>query len=126
MDCQVGAREAAAAWLRQTPVSTSFAVSDAGLVPARAGGRTAVDAFFLNEPLIQRTGRMSPERRADLVHDRRPDVLVLSSRDDRRFRPLYPTERAIRDHPGMADYRLAYVARGRSGSCGYALMLFRR
>jgi arabinofuranosyltransferase len=126
MDCRVGAREAAAAWLRRTPLSTTFAVSDAGLVPARSGGRTAVDNFFLNEPLIQETGRLTPGQRADLVHSRRPDVIVLISRDDRRFRPAYPTERALHEHPGMAAYQLASVARGRSGPCGYNLMLFRR
>ena len=126
MDCRVGAREAALEWLRQTPPGTSFAISDAGLVPARAGGRTAIDNFFLNEPLIQETGRMSPARRADLVHDRDPDVIVLSSRDDRRFVPTYPTERAIHDHPDMAGYRLAGMAEGRGASCRYHLMLFQR
>jgi arabinofuranosyltransferase len=126
MACSVGAREAAAAWLRRTPASTTFAVSDAGLVPARAGGRTAVDAFFLNEPLIQRTGRLSPERRADLVHERAPDVLVLASRDADRFAPMYPTDEAVHAHPGMAHYRLAHVAEGRGASCGYALLMFRR
>lgn len=124
-DCPVGAREAAVDWLRQTPEDTSFAVSDAGLVPARAG-RTAVDNFFLNEPLIQETGRLPPERRADLVHARDPDVIVLASRDAVRFEPVYPTERAIHAHPGMADYRLVHVAEGRGASCRYHLMLFRR
>ncbi len=124
-DCSVGAREAAAARLRQTPAGTTFAITDAGLVPARAG-RTAVDAFFLNEPLIQRTGRLSPEERADLVHGRDPDVLVLSSREDRRFVPTYPTERAIADHPAMAGYRLAHVAEGSGASCRYHLWLFER
>jgi arabinofuranosyltransferase len=125
-DCRVGAREAALAWLGTTPPETSFAISDAGLVPARAGGRSVVDNFFLNEPLIQETGRMSPRERADLVHERAPDVLVLSSRDAGRFVGYYPTERAIHEHPGMTDYRLAHVASGSGAGCDYHLMVFRR
>jgi hypothetical protein len=123
--CSVGAREAAVDWLRRTPEGTSFAIADAGLVPARAG-RTAVDSFFLNEPLIQRTGRLSPAERADLVHARDPDVLVLSSRDVGRFVPTWTTEQAIHDHPDMAAYRLAHVAEGRGAACRYHLMLFTR
>jgi arabinofuranosyltransferase len=126
MDCRVGAREEALDWLRTTPPETSFAISDAGLVPARAEGRPAVDNFFLNEPLIQETGRIPFEERADLVHSRAPDVLVLSSRDDDRFVGSYPTEQAIHDHPAMSAYRLAYVASGPGAGCGYHLMLFRR
>ncbi len=126
MDCQAGAREAALTWLRGTPPDTSFAISDAGLVPARAEGRLAVDSFFLNEPLIQETGRMPARKRAGLVHDRAPDVLVLASREPGRFVGHYPTDQAIHDHPAMSRYRLAHVARGRSGSCGYHLLVFRR
>jgi arabinofuranosyltransferase len=126
MDCRVGAREAALDWLRTTPPETSFAISDAGLVPARADGRFVVDNFFLNEPLIQETGRMSPDERADLVHRRAPDVLVLSSRDTRRFVGSYPTEQAIYDHPAMSEYHLAHVAQGQGSSCRYHLMVFRR
>ncbi len=69
---------------------------------------------------------MSPRERADLVHRRAPDVLVLSSRDARRFVGYYPTEQAIYDHPAMSEYRLAYVASGRGASCDYHLMVFRR
>jgi hypothetical protein len=126
MDCRVGAREAAIDWLRTTPPETSFAISDAGLVPARAEGRFVVDNFFLNEPLIQETGRLSPGERADLVHRRAPDVLVLSSRDPARFVGYYPTERAIHGHPSMSEYRLAHVAEGRGAGCSYHLMVFRR
>jgi hypothetical protein len=125
-DCRVGARESALAWLRTTPPDTSFALSDAGLVPARAQGRSVVDNFFLNEPLIQETGRMSPGQRADLVHRRGPDVLVLASRDAERFVGYYPTEQAIHDHPAMSEYHLAHVASGRGASCSYNLMLFER
>jgi hypothetical protein len=124
MDCPVGARESAVDWLLTTPPDTTFAVSDAGLVPARAGGRTAVDNFFLNEPLIQETGRLSPAQRADLVHDRAPDVLLLASRDADRFVGMYPTERAIHGHPAMSAYRLAHVASGRGADCSYHLMIF--
>ena len=123
--CSVGAREAAADWLRRTPAGTSFAIADAGLVPARAG-RTAVDSFFLNEPLIQRTGRLSPARRADLVHARDPDVIVLASREAGRLVPVHPTEQALAEHPDMAGYRLAHVAEGRDPSCRYHLFLFAR
>jgi hypothetical protein len=126
MDCRVGAREAALDWLRTTPPETSFAISDAGLVPARTEGRYVVDNFFLNEPLIQETGRIPFEERADLVHRRAPDVLVLSSRDDERFVGYYPTEQAIHDHPAMSAYRLAHVASGGGAGCSYHLMLFRR
>ncbi|WP_158544450.1 hypothetical protein [Blastococcus sp. TBT05-19] len=124
-DCKGGARESAVDWLRTTPPGTSFAVSDAGLVPARAG-RTVVDNFFLNEPLIQETGRIPFRERADLVHERDPDVLVLVSREAGRFVGLYPTDQAIHDHPDAREYRLAHVASGRGASCGYHLMLFRR
>ncbi len=126
MDCRVGAREGAIAWLRTTPPDTSFAISDAGLVPARAEGRRAVDSFFLNEPLIQETGPMPFDERADLVHRRTPDVMVLLSREAGRFVGTYPTDQAIHDHPGMNRYRLAHVARGGGATCDYHLMLFRR
>ncbi|SOD94548.1 hypothetical protein [Blastococcus haudaquaticus] len=126
MDCRVGARESALDWLRTTPPGTSFAISDAGLVPARAGGRFVVDNFFLNEPLIQETGRIPFRERADLVHDRAPDVLVLSSREPGTFVGYYPTEQAIHDHPAMSAYRLAHVASGGGPGCSYHLMLFRR
>ncbi len=126
MNRRGGARESAEAWLRTTPPGTSFAVSDAGLVPARAGGRLAVDSFLLNEPLIQQTGRMPARVRADIVHDRAPDVLVLASRDPERFVRPYPTDQATHDHRAMSAYRLAHIARGRGPSCGYHLMLFLR
>jgi arabinofuranosyltransferase len=125
MDCRVGARESVLDWLRTTPSTTSFAISDAGLVPARAGQRTVVDNFFLNEPLIQETGKLDFRDRADLVHRRAPDVLVLASRDSRRFVGYYPTEQAIYDHPSMTGYQLAHVGTGQ-GRCDYNLMVFRR
>ncbi len=105
---------------------TSFAVSDAGLLRARAGGRLAVDSFFLDETLIQQTGRMPARVRANIVHDRAPDVLVLVSTDAERFVGVYPTDQAIHDHDSVSRYRLGHVARGKGESCGYHLMLFRR
>jgi len=126
MGCRVAAREDVARWLRtRTPPGTSFAISDAGYVPARAGGRTAIDNFMLNDPLIQRTGPLSPSERADIVHERRPDVLVLASRDPERFDPVYPTERELREHPGAADFSLSHVGSG-DLPCGYHLMVFQR
>jgi arabinofuranosyltransferase len=126
MDCRAGAREEALDWLRTTPAGTSFAISDAGLVPARAQGRTVVDNFFLNEPLIQETGRIEFRERAALVHRRDPDVLVLASRDADRFVGYYPTEQAIYDDPAMSQYHLDFVANGHGAGCNYHLMLFGR
>ena len=89
--CRVAAREQVARWLvRTTPADTVFAVSDAGYVPARAGGRTAIDNFMLNDPVIQRTGPLHFRERADIVHERDPDVLVLVSRDAGHLRPAVP------------------------------------
>jgi arabinofuranosyltransferase len=124
MGCRVAAREDAARWLTATPPDTLFAISDAGYVPARAGGRPAVDSFMLNDPLIQRTGPLTVAERADIVHERRPDVLVLASRDPDRFDPVYPTDRALREHPAAAAFTLRHVATG--GDCGYHLMLLTR
>ncbi|WP_205705898.1 hypothetical protein, partial [Kineococcus indalonis] len=125
-DCKVAARAAMAAWLRTTPDGTVFAVSDAGLVPARAGGRTALDAFLLNDPLLQRTGPLAPAVRARTVLRRRPDVLVLVSRDPARFVAGYPTDERLHALGTGAGYRLEHVARGRGPSCRYHLMAFTR
>ena len=126
MSCRVAARADVARWLvRETPPTTTFSVSDAGLLPARAGGRTAYDAFLLNDALLQRTGPLPPEERAAIVHDRRPDVVVLASREQDRLVPAYPTDAALAAHPAMADYRLAYTGSG-GADCSYHLMAFRR
>ena len=124
--CKVTAREEMAAWLRTTPSTTSFAVSDAGLVPARAGGRTATDSFLLNDPLIQRTGPLPPAERAGIVLRRRPDVLVLVSRDPDRFVAGYATDAALHAQGTAAGYRLQHVAEGSGESCRYHLMAFAR
>ena len=126
MTCRAGARADVAAWLRsQTPPGTTFSVSDAGLLPARAGGRAVTDAFLLNDPLLQRTGPLPPAARADIVHERRPDVIVLASRDPQALRPVYPTDAAIARHPAMRGYELAHVGSG-GRSCGYHLLAYRR
>jgi hypothetical protein len=126
MGCRVAAREDVVRWLlAETPPGTLFAISDAGYVPARAGGRPAVDNFMLNDPLIQTTGPLSPGERAEEVHRRRPDVLVLASRDATTFDPVYPTEREIHDHPAAAAFSLSHVGSGDLG-CGYHLMVFGR
>lgn len=126
MDCRAGARAEVAAWLRErTPPDTTVSVSDAGLLPARAGGRSFTDAFLLNDALLQETGPLPPAARADLVHERRPDVIVLASRDPDRLRPVYPTDAAIARSPAMRDYRLAQVGSG-GRSCGYHLLAYRR
>lgn len=126
MSCRAGAREDVVDWLlTSTPPDTSFAVSDAGYVPARAGGRTAVDNFMLNDPLIQRTGPLNPRERAEIVHERRPDLLILASRDPHRFDPVYATDGALRTHPRGADFSLVHVASGDPG-CGYHLMVLGR
>ena len=126
MDCRAGARTEVAAWLvARTPADTTLSVSDAGLLPARAGGRTVTDAFLLNDPLLQETGPLPPEARAEIVHERRPDVIVLASREPDRLRPVYPTDREIAQHPAMQGYRLAHVGSG-GRSCGYHLLAYRR
>ncbi|MFH5823416.1 hypothetical protein [Georgenia sp. AZ-5] len=126
MSCRVGAREDVVGWLvTSTPPDTTFAISDAGYVPARAGGRTAIDNFMLNDPLIQRTGPLTPRQRAEVVHERRPDLLILASRDPYRFDPAYPTENALRTHPEGEDFSLVHVASG-DLRCGYHLMVFAR
>jgi hypothetical protein len=67
--CQQGARVDAARWLRaNTARDAVFSISDAGLVPARSGGRTAIDQ--LNEELIQRTGRLPLSGRVNYVYGR--------------------------------------------------------
>lgn len=126
MGCRAQAREDVARWLvANTPQETTFSVSDAGLVPARAGGRTAVDALLLNDPLIQSTGPLNPRERAAIVHGRRPDVLVLASRQPDRFDGVYPTDTAIQTHPYAAAYSTLYVGTG-GASCEYHLHVLGR
>ena len=126
MTCRAGARAEMATWLReQTPPDTTVSVSDAGLLPARAGGRSFQDAFLLNDPLLQQTRPLPPAARAELVHQRRPDVVVLASREPDQLRPVYSTDAAIGRSPQMRDYRLAQVGSG-GRTCNYHLLAYRR
>ncbi|MEA2450074.1 MAG: hypothetical protein QOG63_2006, partial [Thermoleophilaceae bacterium] len=71
--CRQGARADAARWLRRhTPRGTRFSISDAGLVPARSGRRTAIDDFSLNDPRIQRTGALPIGRRVNRIFRSHP------------------------------------------------------
>lgn len=127
MSCRAVARADAARWLRtSTPADTVFSVSDAGLVPARAG-RTAIDQFMLNEPSIQRTGPLSPAAAAAFVLDRRPDMVVLASGSPTRLEPSYATDRSIYADPRVRSYHVVHVATGRTPQrCDYALFVLRR
>lgn len=125
--CRQAARNDAADWLlRSTPPGAVFSVSDAGLVPARGGERTAVDQLMLNDPLIQRTGPLAIPRRVSIVFARRPDVLVLSSRVSSRFVARYEIDRRITIDPRFRQYSLEHVARGGSPGCTYHLFMYER
>jgi arabinofuranosyltransferase len=125
--CQHEARRQAALWLRvRTEPGTVFSVSDSGQVPARAGARTAIDQFMLNDSLIQRRGRLRVARRADVVLDRKPDVIVLASTSPKTLRPPYKTDREVARASRFRSYRQVYVARGEGASCRYHLFIFRR
>ena len=125
MSCRAGARENMADWLqRNLGPDGSFAIADAGLVPARAGVHNVIDSFMLNDPRLQDTGPLPYETRADMVLRSRPDVLVLASLSASELDAVYPTDDAIHEHPGMDEYRLAYVASGSPGTCPYNLMAF--
>lgn len=125
--CPQTARAEAARWLRDsTPAGTEFAISDAGLVPARAGGRPAYDQLGLNEALIQSAGPQPARRRAQLALARRPDVFVVLSRDPRRLSTLYRVDWFVKTHSSFRAYRLAHIARGGGDSCRYHLFLYRR
>ncbi|WP_448627001.1 hypothetical protein [Geodermatophilus sp. URMC 64] len=125
-DCKTAARTSMAAWLTTTPQDTTFAIVDAGLVPARAGGRTAIESLFLNEALIQETGALSTAEQVDEILQRRPDVLVLASARSDTFASVYPVDQGLHDDPRARDYRLAFVATGSLPTCTYSLMAFTR
>jgi arabinofuranosyltransferase len=125
MDCKVEAREQLLDWLPSTPPGTTMAISDAGLVPARAGDRHVIDSFLLNEASLQETGALSASERADRVHDLRPDLIVLASDSAERFEGTYVTDQLIHDDPRMGAYTQAAVTGG-GDACAYALWAFRR
>jgi len=123
--CPQAARLDAAAWLRaNTPPGSAFTISDAGLVPAQAGGRRAFDQLGLNEAMIQRTGPLPAWRRASLALAARPEALLLLSRDPERFSPKYAVDSAVTKDPRFRAYRLAHVARGEG--CRYHLFVYQR
>ncbi len=125
--CQQGARVDAARWLRaNTPQDAVFSISDAGLVPAQSGGRTAIDQLLLNEALIQRTGPLPVSRRVNYVYGRRPDVLILVSRNPTRFKGRYAIDRRLARTSRPRGFELAEVARGRGTGCRYHLFIYRR
>jgi hypothetical protein len=125
--CREQTRLAAAAWLRDsTPADARFSISDAGLVPALSGDRAAIDQLGLNEPTLQRTGPLTPDERAARVLSRRPDAILLASRDPHRLDPLYRTDMDLAADVRFARrYRLATVARAEDPGCRYALFAYR-
>lgn len=125
MTCRAGARGELARWLfERTPPDATFPVSDAGLLPARAGERTASDAFSFNDPVLQRTGPLQADGRASLAHAGRPEVIVLASRDAERLDHTYRTDAAVAQHPAMSAYRPADVGSG-AESCRYQPLAYR-
>jgi hypothetical protein len=125
--CREGPRRSAAAWLwHSTARDARFSISDAGLVPATAGRRAAIDQLWLNEPVLQRTGPLDAKRHADYVLRRAPDAILLASASPRALRPLYRTDGALAADPRLRRYRLAAVARSRGlPGCHYALFEYR-
>lgn len=125
--CRQQARAQTAMWLdRNTPRDTRFSISDAGLVPARSGGRTAIDQFLLNEPAIQKSGRLGVLPRVAMTFARRPDVLILASTSAVEFRGLYSTDRQMTREARFAHFALAHVAHGLGARCDYHLFIYRR
>jgi hypothetical protein len=125
--CRQDARADAARWLRRhTPPRTRFSISDAGLVPARAGGRTAIDDLSLNDPRIQRTGALPVEGRVNRVFRSRPQLILLFSTSSTALRAPYYTDAALARDPRFRRYSLAHVARGDGSSCAYNLFIYRR
>jgi arabinofuranosyltransferase len=125
--CRQQARLGAADWLRRhTGQGTVFSISDAGLVPALADGRTAIDQFMLNDPTLQTRGRVPAERRVSDIYGRRPDVLVLVSSRPDHFVGLYPPDRGMARNPGFSSFRFVTVSRGRGVRCAYHLFLYAR
>jgi hypothetical protein len=124
--CNEAARAGAAAWLRtRTAPETVYSISDAGLVPLRAGDRTAVDQLRLNEAQLQVAGRRPLPEEIDQVYDARPDVLVLASTDPERLAGRYAADRTMAADPRFRGYSLAHVARGGGADCRYHLFVHR-
>jgi arabinofuranosyltransferase len=125
--CQQDARADAARWVRtHTPRHARFSISDAGLVPARAGGRTAIDDLSLNDPRIQRTGALPVAPRVDRVFRSRPQLILLLSTSPTTLEAPYGTDAALARDPRFHRYALAHVARGEGADCTYNLFIYRR
>ena len=125
--CAQDARLEAAGWLRAgTPPGTVYSVSDAGLLPLRAGDRTAVDQLRLNEAQLQRTGRLPLAQEIDLVYDADPAVLILASTTRGRLTGRYVADRTMTTDPRFKAYALAHVASGDGDGCRYHLFMYRR
>jgi arabinofuranosyltransferase len=124
--CYIKARWDAARWLRRhTPETTTFSISDAGLVPARAGGRTAIDQLMLNEPEIQHSGYLLVRKRVPYVLGRKPDVIVLASKRPDEFFGKYPTDRLLGRVHAANGFVKRHVATGEPG-CNYNLFIYVR
>jgi hypothetical protein len=125
-DCKTTARTDMAAWLRTTPEDTTFAIVDAGLVPARAGERTAIESLFLNEALIQEKGALSTEEQVSEILRREPDVIVVASYRADVFVGMYEVDRALLDDSRGQAYHQVFVAPGSGPTCEYHLMAYQR
>jgi hypothetical protein len=125
--CRDDARSDAAHWLRTRTVrKTSFAITDAGLTPAQAGGRKAIDQLLLNEPVIQNTGPLPITTRRELIYARDPDVFVMVSKTPNRFTKVYEMDSVLRQDRRFKRYELAHIARGEGEDCDYHLFLYQR
>lgn len=124
-DCKTTSRSAMADWLRTTPQDTTFAIVDAGLVPARAGGRTAIESLFLNDASIQETGALPTDQQVAEILRRRPDLLVVASLQPDAFVGAYDVDRALMADPGAAAYHQVFVASG-GPACNYHLIAYQR
>ncbi|MGY1772206.1 hypothetical protein [Blastococcus sp. SYSU D00813] len=124
-DCKTTSRSAMADWLRTTPQDTTFAIVDAGLVPARAGGRTAIESLFLNEASIQETGALPTDQQVAEILRREPDLIVVASTRADVFVPAYEVDAALLADPAGAAYRQVFVASG-GVACDYHLFVYQR
>ncbi len=122
--CKTTVRQDAAGWLRtHLQRGRLFAIGDAGLVPY-AAPQTAFDLFSLNDPVLQESGRPSPELRARQTLQALPDVVLTSARTP-DLAPQYPVEQALLAHP---DFSATYEpsAAFQRPSCDYHLRAWRR
>jgi hypothetical protein len=125
-ECEQRARTKAIRWLqRHTPPSTTYSVSDVGLMASRSGTRAVVDQLGLNEPYIQTKGPLRVVDRVDYAYERRPDAIVLISRKQRRLVPRYDTDIAIAADPRFKRYTLAHISHV-PFACHYQLFIYRR